>query len=186
MALIVQKFGGSSVADADRLRNVASIIAETYRAGNDVVVVVSAQGDTTDDLIAKAKELNESPSRREMDVLLSAGEQMSCALLAITIEKMGLPVCSLLGWQAGFQTTSAYGIARIKNVKADRIRIELDKKNIVVVAGFQGICKYDDITTLGRGGSDTSAVAIAAAMATALVSEPPLPRVVMSSYLQMP
>jgi len=99
-----------------------------------------------------------------MDVLLSAGEQMSCALLAITIEKMGLPVCSLLGWQAGFQTTSAYGIARIKNVKADRIRIELDKKNIVVVAGFQGICKYDDITTLGRGGSDTSAVAIAAAM----------------------
>jgi len=164
MALIVQKFGGSSVANADKLRNVASIVAETYRAGNDVVVVVSAQGDTTDDLIAKAKELNESPSRREMDVLLSAGEQMSSSLLAITIEKMGLPVCSLLGWQAGFQTTSAYGIARIKTVKADRIRIELDKKNIVIVAGFQGICKYDDITTLGRGGSDTSAVAIAAAM----------------------
>lgn len=164
MALIVQKFGGSSVADADRMRNVASIVTETYRAGNDVVVVVSAQGDTTDDLIAKAKELNEAPSRREMDVLLSAGEQMSCSLLAITIEKMGLPVCSLLGWQAGFQTTSAYGIARIKTVKADRIRIELDKKNIVIVAGFQGICKYDDITTLGRGGSDTSAVAIAAAM----------------------
>ncbi|MBR2730675.1 MAG: aspartate kinase [Clostridia bacterium] len=164
MALIVQKFGGSSVADAARVMNVASIVTDTYRAGNDVVVVVSAQGDTTDDLIAKAEEINPKASRREMDMLLASGEQISIALLAMAIEKLGCPVCSLLGWQAGFSTNSTHGSARIKKVSAERIKMEIAKKNIVVVAGFQGLNKYDDITTLGRGGSDTSAVAIAAAM----------------------
>ena len=164
MSLIVQKFGGSSVADADRVRNVARIITDTYKAGNDVVVVVSAQGDTTDDLIAKAKEITANPSSREMDMLLASGEQISISLLAMAIREMGFPSISLLGWQAGFNTSSAYGRARIHNVKADRLRTELDKGNIVIVAGFQGINKYDDLTTLGRGGSDTSAVAIAAAL----------------------
>ena len=164
MGLIVQKFGGSSVANAERVMNVANIVTDTYRAGNDVVVVVSAQGDTTDDLIEKAKEINPSASKRELYMLLTAGEQISIALLAMAIEKLGYPVVSLLGWQAGFNTSSAYGIARIKSIKTDRMRAEIDRHNIVVVAGFQGINKYDDLTTLGRGGSDTSAVAIAAAM----------------------
>ncbi len=164
MALIVQKFGGSSVANAERVMNVANIVTDTYRQGNDVIVVVSAQGDTTDDLIEKAYEINQKPSKREMDMLLTAGEQMSIALLAMAIEKIGCPVVSLLGWQAGFNTSSAYGSARIKSIKADRMKSELDRHNIVIVAGFQGINKYDDLTTLGRGGSDTSAVAIAAAL----------------------
>lgn len=164
MGLIVQKFGGSSVANAERVMNVAKIVTDTYREGNDVVVVVSAQGDTTDDLIEKAHEISEKPSKREMDMLLASGEQISISLLAMAIEKLGCHAVSLLGWQAGFNTTSAYGIARIKSVKADRIRAEIDRHNIVVVAGFQGLNKYDDLTTLGRGGSDTSAVAIAAAM----------------------
>ena len=165
MALVVKKFGGSSVADTKRVQNVARIVTEEYKKGNEVVVVVSAQGDTTDDLIAKAHELNAgTPSKREMDMLMSAGEQISIALLAIAIEKMGFPVVSLLGWQAGFQTDSNYSAARIKKIEAERLRAELAKKNIVVVAGFQGLNKYDDITTLGRGGSDTSAVAIAAAL----------------------
>lgn len=165
MALIVKKFGGSSVADAERIFNVADIIIKDYENGNDVVTVVSAQGDTTDDLIAKALEINPAgPSKREMDMLLSAGEQMSCSLLAMAIEKRGYPVVSLLGWQAGFKTDSSYSRARIKKLEPERINAELAKKNIVIVAGFQGINKYDDITTLGRGGSDTSAVAIAAAM----------------------
>lgn len=164
MGLIVQKFGGSSVANAERVMNVAKIVTDTYREGNDVVVVVSAQGDTTDDLIEKAYEITEKPSKREMDMLLASGEQISISLLAMAIEKLGCHAVSLLGWQAGFNTTSAYGMARIKSVKADRIRAEIDRHNIVVVAGFQGLNKYDDLTTLGRGGSDTSAVAIAAAM----------------------
>ncbi|MGN0542160.1 MAG: aspartate kinase [Acutalibacteraceae bacterium] len=164
MALIVQKFGGSSVANAERVMNVAKIVTDTYKEGNDVVVVVSAQGDTTDDLIEKAKEINPNASKREMDMLLSSGEQISISLLAMAIEKLGYPSCSLLGWQAGFSTNSVYGSARIKKVGAERIKMEIAKKNIVVVAGFQGLNKYDDITTLGRGGSDTSAVAIAAAM----------------------
>ena len=164
MSLIVQKFGGTSVANADRLRNVAQIITDKYKKGNDMVVVVSAQGDTTDDLIAKAAEVNDHPSKREMDMLLTAGEQMSASLLAMTIEKMGYPVVSLLGWQAGFITTTDYGNARIKTVDPQRIRKELDKRNIVIVTGFQGINRYDDMTTLGRGGSDTSAVAIACVM----------------------
>ena len=165
MALIVKKFGGSSVANAERIFNVANRIIEDYKKGNDVVVVVSAQGDTTDDLIEKAKEINPSgASRREMDMLLSAGEQISIALLAMAIEKLGCPATSLLGWQAGFHTDSHHGIARIKKVNSERIRNEIAKGNIVIVAGFQGLNKYDDITTLGRGGSDTSAVAIAASM----------------------
>lgn len=164
MGLIVQKFGGSSVANAERVMNVANIITDTYRQGNDVIVVVSAQGDTTDDLIEKAKEINPAASKREMDMLLTSGEQISIALLSMAIEKLGFPVVSLLGWQAGFNTSSAYGMARIKSIKTDRLRAEVDRHNIVVVAGFQGLNKYDDLTTLGRGGSDTSAVAIAAAM----------------------
>ena len=165
MALIVKKFGGSSVANAERVMNVARIVTEDYKKGNDVVVVVSAQGDTTDDLIAKAEEIYPSnPPKREMDMLLSSGEQISIALLAMAIQKLGFPSVSLLGWQAGFSTDSKHTLARIKKINSDRIRNELDKKNIVVVAGFQGLNKYDDITTLGRGGSDTSAVAIAASM----------------------
>ncbi len=165
MALIVKKFGGSSVANAERVFNVANIITEEYKKGNDVIVVVSAQGDTTDDLIDKAKEINPNgPSKREMDMLLTAGEQISIALLAMAVEKQGCPVISLLGWQAGFITDSNHGIARIKRIDAERLRVELAKKNIIIVAGFQGLNKYDDLTTLGRGGSDTSAVAIAAAL----------------------
>lgn len=164
MSLIVQKFGGSSVANAERVMNVAGIVTDTFKKGNDVVVVVSAQGDTTDDLIEKAQEINPKASRREKDMLLAAGEQISISLLAMAIEMLGYHAVSLLGWQAGFETTSAHTSARIKRVDPSRIRRELDKKNIVIVAGFQGLSKYGDITTLGRGGSDTSAVAIAAAM----------------------
>ena len=164
MSLIVQKFGGTSVRDAERVMNVARIVTDTFAKGNDVVVVVSAQGDTTDDLIAKADEINPNASRREKDMLLAAGEQISISLLAMAIEKLGYHATSLLGWQAGFETSSAHTSARIRRVNAERIREALDKKNIVVVAGFQGISRRGDITTLGRGGSDTSAVAIAAAM----------------------
>ncbi len=164
MSLIVQKFGGTSVKDAKRLMNVANIVTQKYKEGNDVVVVVSAQGDTTDDLIEKAAEINSNPSKREMDMLLSSGEQISASLLAMAIQKLGCPSVSLTGWQAGFSTTSVHTSARIKDVNPERIRSELDSKKIVVVTGFQGLSKYDDITTLGRGGSDTSAVAIAAAM----------------------
>ncbi len=164
MALIVQKFGGSSVANAERVNNVASRVVETARAGNSVVVVVSAQGDTTDDLIEKAAEINPGASKREMDMLLSSGEQISIALLAMAIEKLSHPVISLTGWQAGFNTNAVYSNARIGRIDTERVQSELDRGNIVVVAGFQGINKYDDITTLGRGGSDTSAVALAAAL----------------------
>ena len=162
MSLIVQKFGGTSVANAERIMNVAGIVTDTYKKGNSVVVVVSAQGDTTDDLIEKAREINPKPSKREMDVLLSTGEQISIALLAMAIEKLGYPVKSLTGWQAGFVTDSTHGSSRIRRIDKERLTNELDKGNIVIVAGFQGINRYDDITTLGRGGSDTSAVAIAA------------------------
>jgi len=164
MALIVMKFGGSSVADAFKMRRVAGIIAETYLEGNDVVAVLSAQGDTTDDLIEKAHEINPNASKREMDMLLSTGEQVSVSLCAMALEAMGLPAISLAGWQVGMQTNSDYSKARIKKVTGERIKRELDKHRIVIVAGFQGINKYDDVTTLGRGGSDTTAVAIAAAL----------------------
>lgn len=164
MSLIVQKFGGSSVKDKHCLRNVANLVTSKYKDGNDVIVVVSAQGDTTDEFIEKAAELNDSPSKREMDMLLSAGEQISASLLAMTIENLGFPVVSLLGWQAGFSTSSHYGNAKIKRLDTSRLKKEIDKRNIVIVTGFQGVNRYDDMTTLGRGGSDTSAVAIAASM----------------------
>lgn len=164
MALIVQKFGGTSVANAERIFNVANRVIETYDKDNDVVVVVSAQGDTTDDLIEKAREINPRASKREMDVLLSTGEQQSMALLAMAIEKLGRPVISLSAWQVGLATDSTYSNARIKRIMGNRIQTELDKHKIVIVAGFQGINKFDDVTTLGRGGSDTSAVALAAAL----------------------
>lgn len=164
MGLVVQKYGGTSVRDAERVMNVAERIVEAYDAGNDVVVAVSAQGDTTDDLIEKAKEINPNASKREMDMLLSTGEQISIALLAMAIEKIGRPVISLTGWQVGVNTDAMYSQARIKSVSTHRIQNELDKKRIVIVAGFQGINSYGDITTLGRGGSDTSAVALAAVL----------------------
>ncbi len=164
MSLIVQKFGGSSVANAERVMNVANRIVDTYKQGNSVVVVVSAQGDTTDDLIAKANEINPNASKREMDMLLSTGEQISISILAMAIQKLGYNAVSLTGWQIGMNTDSNYSNSRIKTINTERLRKELDANNIVIVAGFQGINKYDDITTLGRGGSDTSAVAIAAAL----------------------
>ena len=163
MSLIVQKFGGSSVRDAQRIRNVAGIIAETYLEGNDVLVVLSAQGDTTDDLIAKAEEINSHPSKREMDMLLSTGEQISVALCAMALESMGLPCVSLTAWQVGIQTTAVHGDARIKRIDSERVQAELDQHRIVLITGCQGMDRAGDVTTRGRGGSDTSAVALAAA-----------------------
>lgn len=162
--LIVQKYGGSSVADRERVYNVANRIVETYKAGNQVVVVLSAQGDTTDDLIEKAREISANPSRREMDMLLSTGEQISVALMAMAIHELGYPAISLNAEQVGIDTTAAYSNARIKNVRSQRLEQELARNNIVIVTGFQGMNKYDDVTTLGRGGSDTTAVALAAAL----------------------
>ena len=162
MALIVQKFGGSSVANTERVFNVARIISETYKQGNDVVVVLSAQGDTTDDLIAKAKEINPNASKREMDMLLSTGEQISVSLCAMALESMGFQAVSLTGWQAGLRTDDVHGDARVQALSNDRIRRELAQGKIVVVTGFQGINAAGDVTTLGRGGSDTTAVALAA------------------------
>jgi len=164
LGLIVQKFGGSSVADAEGIKRVAWIIAEAYSEGNNVVAVLSAQADTTDALIEKATELNPNPSKREMDVLLSTGEQASIALMAMALETLGLPVVSLTGWQVGMNTDSDYGSARIKGISAERLKAELDRRRIVLVAGFQGVNKFDDITTIGRGGSDTTAVALAVAL----------------------
>ncbi|MBR5791942.1 MAG: aspartate kinase [Ruminiclostridium sp.] len=165
MGLIVQKFGGTSVANKERLENVARIITDTYRQGHQVVAVLSAQGKTTDELIAKAMDINPKASKREMDMLLSTGEQISCSLCAMAIQAMGYPAVSLTGWQAGFQTNSSYSNAKIKKVRTERIQAELDRNHsIVIVTGFQGLNKFDDNTTLGRGGSDTSAVALAAAL----------------------
>ena len=163
MSLIVQKFGGSSVRDAQRIRNVAGIIAETYLKGNDVMVVLSAQGDTTDDLIAKAAEINPNASKREMDMLLATGEQISVALCAMALQAMGLPCISLTAWQVGIHSKGVHSDARIKKIDTERIRSELDQRRIVIVTGFQGVDRKGDVTTLGRGGSDTSAVALAAA-----------------------
>ncbi len=164
MGIIVQKFGGSSVANAEKIFNVAGRIQDAYDAGNSVVVVVSAQGDTTDDLIEKAAEINQKPSKREMDVLLSTGEQITIALLAMALEKNKYPVVSLTGWQTPIKTNMVYGSARIETVETTRLVNELDKGRIVIVAGFQGVNAVNDITTLGRGGSDTTAVALAAAL----------------------
>ena len=164
MGLIVQKFGGSSVKDRDRIFNVARIVMNTRNAGNDVVVVVSAQGDTTDDLITKAAEITSDPSHREMDMLLAAGEEISISLLTMALQELGVSAISLTGWQAGFNTDRAYSKARIKRLDTERVESELARNRVVVVAGFQGLNKMEDLTTLGRGGSDTSAVAIAAAL----------------------
>ena len=162
--LIVQKFGGSSVADAAKIARVAGIIADTYNAGNRVVVVLSAQGDTTDELIEKAHAVNPSPSKRELDMLLTVGEQISVALMAMEFEKLRLPAVSLTGWQIGLKTSAVHGAARIERIDTERIQRELDRNRVVLVAGFQGVDRYGDVTTLGRGGSDTTAVALAAVL----------------------
>lgn len=159
---IVQKYGGSSLADVNKLQTAAQRVSQLTRQGIQVVVVVSAQGETTDELIEKAKEVNPRGSAREMDAYLSAGEQLSAALMAMTLGAMGVPAVSLSGWQAGLLTDDIYGNARILGLKNDRILRELEKENVVVVAGFQGVTEGGDITTLGRGGSDTTAVALAA------------------------
>ena len=164
MALIVQKYGGSSGAGAEKIKNVARRIIRTREAGNQVVVVVSAMGDTTDDLIKLAYQINEFPSKRELDVLVSTGELVSSSLLAMAIHGMGFPAISLSGAQAGIQTDTAYRQARITKVESKRVVSELEKGNIVIVAGFQGITDDMDVTTLGRGASDLSAVALAAAL----------------------
>ena len=162
--LIVQKYGGSSVANAERVFNVAKRIMRTRMEGNDVVVVLSAQGKTTDGLIAKAKEINAKPSRREMDMLLSTGEQQSVALMAMAISAIGGRAVSLNAAQVGIETTNTYSNARIRHINTERTENELDEGSIVLVTGFQGVNAIGDTTTLGRGGSDTSAVALAAAL----------------------
>ncbi len=164
MAIVVQKYGGSSVADADRIRNVARRVAASFKKGNKVVVVVSAMGDTTDDLIELANKINPNPEPREMDLLLSTGEIVSSTLLAMALHAMGRNAIALSGQQAGISTDSAFSRARITGVAPERIIKELDKGNIVIVAGFQGITPDNDIATLGRGGSDTTAVALAASL----------------------
>lgn len=162
--LIVKKFGGTSVADKERIFNAARRCMEDYEKGNDVVVVLSAMGKHTDELVAMAKEINETPSEREMDMLFTIGEQMSVALMAMAFSVLGIPAVSLNAFQAKIHTTSDHGNARITNIETDRIREELAQRKIVVVTGFQGINENNDYTTLGRGGSDTTAVALAAAL----------------------
>lgn len=162
--LVVKKFGGSSVADKERIFNVARRCIENYEKGNDVVVVLSAMGKTTDGLIAKAHEINPNPPKRELDMLLVTGEQVSVALMAMAMSSLGVPAVSLNAAQVVMHTSSAYGSAKLKRIDAERIRHELESRRIVIVTGFQGINKYDDFTTLGRGGSDTTAVALAAAL----------------------
>ena len=162
--LIVKKFGGTSVADKDRIFNVAKRCIRDYEAGNDVVVVLSAMGKYTDELIAKAKDINPNPPKREMDMLFTIGEQMSVSLMAMAMAQLGVRAVSLNAFQVPMRTTSAYGNARLKKIDTERIRRELDDKKIVIVTGFQGVNKYDDYTTLGRGGSDTTAVALAAVL----------------------
>lgn len=162
--LVVQKYGGSSVADPDRIRRVAGRVAAVHEEGRDIAVVVSAMGDTTDDLVSLVKEITGLPSDREMDMILSTGEQVSIALLAMALSELGRPVISLTGAQAGIKTDSAHTKARISEIGTNRIREEFNRGNIVVVAGFQGINQAGDITTLGRGGSDTTAVALAVAL----------------------
>ena len=162
--LIVKKFGGTSVADKDRIYNVAQRCIEDYREGHDVVVVLSAMGDTTDDLISLAKTINPEPKKRELDMLMTTGEQVSVALMAMAMDAMHVPAVSLNAFQVKMNSTSRYGNARFKSIDTKRIRHELDSRKIVIVTGFQGVNKYEDITTLGRGGSDTTAVALAAVL----------------------
>ena len=162
--LIVKKFGGTSVADKERIFNVARRCIEDYKKGNDIVVVLSAMGKTTDVLISQAKEINPNPPKREMDMLFTVGEQTSVALMAMAMDALGVPAVSLNAFQVAMHTTSRYGNARLKRIDTERIRNELDARKIVIVTGFQGIDKADNYTTLGRGGSDTTAVALAAAL----------------------
>lgn len=162
--LIVKKFGGSSVADKERIFNVADRCIEDYKAGHDVVVVLSAMGDTTDELIALAQTVNANPKKRELDMLLATGEQVSAALMAMAMQCRDVPAVSLNAFQVQMHSTSRYGNARFKRIDTDRLRHELDNRKIVIVTGFQGVNKYDDVTTLGRGGSDTTAVALAAVL----------------------
>ena len=162
--LIVKKFGGTSVANKERIYNVANRCVEEYKKGNDVVVVLSAMGKYTDELISMAEDINEKPPKREMDMLFTIGEQMSVSLMAMAFDKLGVPAVSLNAFQVAMHTTSVHGNARLKRIDTERIRRELENHKIVVVTGFQGVNKYDDYTTLGRGGSDTTAVALAAAL----------------------
>lgn len=162
--LIVKKFGGTSVADKERIFNVARRCIEDYQKGNDVVVVLSAMGKYTDELITMAKDINEIPPKREMDMLFTIGEQMSVALMAMAMNKLGVPAISLNAFQVAMHSTSVYGNARLKRIDTERIKHELEQRKIVIITGFQGVNKYDDYTTLGRGGSDTTAVALAAAL----------------------
>ena len=164
MAIVVQKFGGSSVGSAERIQRVARRIRETAEKGNDVAVIVSAMGDTTDDLIALAEQLTSDPPPREMDMLLSTGEQQSIALLAMALDALGCRVVSLTGWQAGYHTDGLFSKAKILSIDCCRVQEEFRKGNIVIVAGFQGLDAHGEINTLGRGGSDTSAVALAVAL----------------------
>ncbi len=162
--LVVKKFGGSSVANSERILNVARRCIEEYVKGNDVVVVLSAMGDTTDDLLDLAAQITDKPSRRELDMLLSTGEQVSVALTAMAVARMGVPVVSLNAFQVQMHTSSDYGNAKLKKIDTKRIKYELENRKIVFITGFQGVNRYDDVTTLGRGGSDTTAVALAAAL----------------------
>ncbi|MFP3154277.1 aspartate kinase [Lachnospiraceae bacterium ZAX-1] len=162
--LVVKKFGGSSVADKEKIYNVARRCMEDYKKGHSVVVVLSAMGKTTDHLIEMAKDMNPNPSKRELDVLLSTGEQVCVALMSMALDALGVPAVSLNAFQVVMHTSSKYGNARFKRIDSERINQELDNRKIVVITGFQGVNKLDDITTLGRGGSDTTAVALAAAL----------------------
>ena len=162
--LIIKKFGGTSVANKERIYNGANRCVEEYKKGNDVVVVLSAMGKYTDELISMAEDINEKPPKREMDMLFTIGEQMSVSLMAMAFDKLGVPAVSLNAFQVAMHTTSVHGNARLKRIDTERIRRELENHKIVVVTGFQGVNKYDDYTTLGRGGSDTTAVALAAAL----------------------
>ncbi|MCR5107513.1 MAG: aspartate kinase [Lachnospiraceae bacterium] len=162
--LVVKKFGGTSVANKERIMNVARRCAKDYQEGNDVVMVLSAMGKQTDVLIDMAKDINPTPSKRELDMLLTTGEQTSVALMAMAMATLHIPAISLNAFQVAMHTTSVYSNARLKRIDTDRIRHELDQRKIVIITGFQGVNKYDDYTTLGRGGSDTTAVALAAAL----------------------
>ncbi len=164
MALIVQKYGGTSIADLDRIRSVAHRVSKIYSAGNDVVVVLSAMAGVTDGLIQLARKITNDPKKQELDVLLATGEQTTVSLFCIMLESMGYPSKSLMGYQAEIVTDRAFGHARILDIKANRIKDLISKRKIVAVAGFQGRDARGNITTLGRGGSDTSAVALAAAL----------------------
>lgn len=168
--LFVEKFGGSSLAGVERVRCAARLIADMVRAGHSVAAVLSAQGKTTDALLSTAAHYSRSPSKRELDMLLATGEQASVALMAMTLEEMGLPAVSLTGWQAGVGTDETYGDAHIRRLSMERVRRELDEGKVVLIAGFQGVSPGNDITTLGRGGSDTTAVAAAAALREAGLS----------------